>query len=233
MYNIEKRDSAVLMVSNTKDQTIYEFDSYEDLLDSIDSDFVNDYVVDSFKTKGPSYKDARSIPMISYSVDRLTSRDIKLYAITTVRGEAILTSKILNDLKRYKANICNRKSKKYFIYWRLKNCNYEFRKDPVPGISRYKGYASKNIRTTQELRRNTSPEERKFIRSKRGKNYLPCTWEGYKYNTTCNKRSWKRTKGITKQWMKRLPNRTERTSSLIYRDSDEYWNDLIKYYNEV
>lgn len=75
---------------------------------------------------------------------------------------------------------------------------YHYRKTPVPSTSsRHRfSYNIKHPKTTNEIRQNSIPSYKIFVRGKRRK--LPTSWDDMMFSY---QRSWKRQKK-RKQWMK-------------------------------
>lgn len=78
----------------------------------------------------------------------------------------------------------------------------KFRQEPVPYIRHRRGYKFyRRIRTTNELRQNTAPEMKEFVRASRREHNLPTSWdERSRHIDNC----WKSQRKCRKQWMKNL-----------------------------
>lgn len=78
--------------------------------------------------------------------------------------------------------------------------NYIFRRGPVPGTNiTYRGHYLRHVRTANELRANSIPENKEYIRSKRKPSCLPTLYDDI---PVINQKSWKEKTKERHQWAK-------------------------------
>lgn len=106
------------------------------------------------------------------------------------------------DIREFKDEILNFKYPKRTYGWRWwrKPCSLpEFRKGPVPGTGKLRGYhCLRAMRTTQERKLNSDPEVYEYVRPARRSNNLPNLYDDVWRNYY---KGWKDCTKKRKQWM--------------------------------
>jgi len=89
---------------------------------------------------------------------------------------------------------------------KMKAVPFRFRAEPVPGICKYKnsyfGCHYKTPRTTNERKQWYASEG--YGRLKRSAHMLPEAWDDYPRSDRYDKKSWKKSRKVLRQWMKNL-----------------------------
>lgn len=105
----------------------------------------------------------------------------------------------IRDFKDEIANYKHPKRKLKWRWWRGYSNLPEFRKGPVPGTGKLRGYyCLRAMRTTQERRINADPEVYEYVRPARRSNNLPNAWDDIWRNYY---KGWKDCTKKRKQWM--------------------------------
>lgn len=200
MYTIKPYETKILLISNGEPQDIYEYDSYDKFLTYIHAHFVSSRVVNKFK-KGSKedtwttdeleleFGHALLRYELKYERDYINGKYVKstLYIVRDEFGSVISKKEILHALKIKDHELYLERIKKHKRWGWYSHVPYEYRKDPVPGVSNSHWGGHRKLRTTQELRRNCGEPE--FTRKRRTKRYLPNNW--WDLPTTRKGNSWK------------------------------------------
>lgn len=95
----------------------------------------------------------------------------------------------------------------WHMQWtKMKAVPFRFRAEPVPGMGGFKGsYFGcyyKTPRTTNERKQWYASEG--YGRLKRSAHMLPEAWDDYPRGDRYNKKSWKKSRKVRRQWQKNL-----------------------------
>jgi hypothetical protein len=195
MYNIKQTKKHYLYNCSTNKYLGF-YDSFEEMLESIA--YFNQYDIWSNKIINPilenfncTFNDTESCFVYSECIERMKQYVVfdEDFRIIDIR---VYSNKILNyGISRIKST---KKSKQKIYYEKSKP---EFRKEPVPHTSsNYHGNYFRKPKTMQEIRNNSNPEYKNFVRAKR--KHLRTTYDDiFRNNSKC----WKDQSKKRKQWM--------------------------------
>ena len=108
------------------------------------------------------------------------------------------------DVRIHHKNLLKRSQKLWMERKLARIPEYTFRKGPVPGTNiKYKGRYYRHPKTANELRSNSIPEYKEFIRGKRKPANLPTLYDDI---DICIQRCWKEKTKERHQWAKHFKN---------------------------
>lgn len=106
----------------------------------------------------------------------------------------------LYDVRVHFKNLLKRRTEEDYLRRMERKPDYIFRSGPVPGTNKkYRGHFLRHVKTTNELRANSIPEHKEYIRSKRNRANLPTVYDDI---PIIRQRSWKEKTKERHQWAK-------------------------------
>lgn len=203
MFDIVKKEIFEFSMLNlVKNETIY-FKDLEELLSFLAKrqshwvDFCNPE--DSFKNE---YLDCLNLTGYDRYFFETWNTQTKTFDVSSKLKPYMFFDKDGNfyDVRIHHRNLVKRSKE---LWWERKYSRmpkYTFRRGPVPGTGvHYRGHFLRHMKTTNELRANSIPEYKEYIRAKRKKGNLPTVYDDI---PICRQRSWKEKTKERHQWAK-------------------------------